>query len=61
MSTQEALERFNHQIGFYYQILRESWIETTLLHTLKQQERGRQQRYFTKVDQFLSLKNQSPV
>ena len=61
MSTQEGLERFNQQIGFYYQILQESWKETTLLHTLKQQERGRQQRYYAKVDQFLGLKNQSPV
>jgi hypothetical protein len=56
MSNQEELERLNRQIAFYYQILRESWKETTVLYTLKQQERGRQQRYYAKVDQFLSAK-----
>jgi len=57
VSNQEVLERLNRQIGFYYQILKESWTEKTVLHNLKQKERERQQRYYNKVDQFLGLEN----
>jgi hypothetical protein len=57
MSNQEGLERLNRQIGFYYQILKESWTETKVLHNLKQKEREKQQWYYKKVDQFLGLKN----
>jgi hypothetical protein len=57
MSNQEELERLNRQIGFYYQILKESWTETTVLHKFKQKERERQQQYYEKVDQFLGMTN----
>ncbi|MFX1505522.1 MAG: hypothetical protein ACFFDC_05335 [Promethearchaeota archaeon] len=57
MNNQEGLERLNRQIAFYYQILKASWTETTVLHNLKQKEKERQQRYHDAVDQFLGFKN----
>jgi hypothetical protein len=57
MSHEDFLERLNKQIGFYYQILKESWTETAVLHKLKEKERTRHQRYHEEVDQFLGLSN----
>jgi hypothetical protein len=52
MSNQEFPESLNKRIEFYYQILKESWLDTTLYND-KQKERERMRRYHNEIDRFL--------
>jgi len=55
MSNQEFPESFNKRIAMYYQILKESWMDTT--SNEQQKERERQRRYHDEIDRFLGLKH----